>query len=54
MTDLCRLFDNDERGAAAIEYCLIAAGIGLAIFGAVTLVGPTLHHIFTNVVTPGR
>jgi len=40
MLELPARFVTDETGAAAIEYCLIAAAIGLAVFGAVKLVGP--------------
>ena len=44
-------FMKDESGATAIEYGLIAALIGVAIIGAVTLVGDALNGIFTNVAT---
>jgi Flp pilus assembly pilin Flp len=52
MPDLLARFVRNETGAAAIEYCLIAAGTGLAVFGAVKLVGPGLKHIFSN-IAPG-
>jgi pilus assembly protein Flp/PilA len=45
---------NDEAGATAIEYCIIAAGIGLAVFGAVELVGSSLNSIFASVATAIR
>ena len=32
-------FRSDEAGATAMEYCLIAAAIGLAVVGAVNLLG---------------
>jgi Flp pilus assembly pilin Flp len=41
-------FVKDEAATTAIQYCLISAGIGLVVFGAVRLVGPTLEHIFSN------
>lgn len=44
-------FWNDETGATAIEYGLIAAGIALAIIAAVNLVGGTLNTKFTAVNT---
>lgn len=42
-------FARDDTGAAAIEYCLIAAAIGLAVFGAVRLAGPVLKDMFGNI-----
>ena len=48
MPDLLARFVTDETGAAAMEYCLIAAGTGLAVFGAVKLIGPGLKDIFNN------
>jgi Flp pilus assembly pilin Flp len=48
MPDLLARFVADETGAAATEYCLIAAGAGLAVFGAVKLIGPGLKDIFNN------
>jgi pilus assembly protein Flp/PilA len=46
---LVRKFWNDENGATAIEYGLIAAGIALAIITAVNGLGSTLGGVFTNV-----
>jgi pilus assembly protein Flp/PilA len=40
---------NNERGATAIEYGLIAASISIAIIVAVTTVGSNLNTTFTNV-----
>jgi pilus assembly protein Flp/PilA len=42
-------FMNDESGATAIEYGLIAALIAVAIIGAVTAVGGKLDTTFTAV-----
>ena len=42
-------FMNDESGATAIEYGLIAALISVAIIGAVTAVGGKLDATFTSV-----
>jgi pilus assembly protein Flp/PilA len=47
-------FWRDEAGATAIEYCLIAAGIGLAVAGAVSLLGTRLNTIFSSVATAVR
>jgi pilus assembly protein Flp/PilA len=40
---------RDESGVAAIEYGLIAAGIGVAIITAVNTAGSSLASIFTAV-----
>jgi pilus assembly protein Flp/PilA len=40
---------NDESGATAIEYGLIAALIAVAIIGAATTVGNNLGATFTTV-----
>lgn len=42
-------FMNDDSGATAIEYGLIAALISVAIIGAVTAVGGKLTGTFTKV-----
>jgi pilus assembly protein Flp/PilA len=48
MTKLYR-FLKDESGVTAIEYGLIAAGIGVAIVVVVFNVGSALEGIFTTV-----
>jgi pilus assembly protein Flp/PilA len=48
MTKLAR-FLKDESGVTAIEYGLIAAGIGVAIVVVVWNVGSALTGIFTEV-----
>ncbi len=42
-------FAADERGATAIEYALIAAGISLAIITMVNNVGNTLGDRFASI-----
>jgi len=42
-------FLNDESGATAIEYTLIAASIAIAIVYIVNTLGQTLQVPFTNV-----
>ena len=42
-------FMKDEEGVTAIEYALIASLIGLAIIGAVTLVGTNLSAKFNAI-----
>jgi pilus assembly protein Flp/PilA len=44
-------FLSDERGATAIEYGLIAAGISVAIITVVAAVGSGLNTTFTSVQT---
>jgi pilus assembly protein Flp/PilA len=46
-----RNFWNDQSGATAIEYGLIAALIAVVIITAVTAVGTKLSTTFTNVST---
>ena len=49
MVMLTKGFLNDESGATAIEYAMIAAFIAVAIVGAVTALGTSLTGIFGNV-----
>jgi len=49
MKNLVTRFAKDESGATAIEYGLIAAGIGVAIVVTVGGVGSALNTMFTTV-----
>jgi pilus assembly protein Flp/PilA len=49
MTYLFARFLNDEAGATAIEYGLIAAGISIAIIAAVNGLGTNLNAKFTSI-----
>lgn len=49
MKNLVLRFAKDESGATAIEYGLIAAGIGVAIATIVGEVGVDLTSLFTDV-----
>jgi pilus assembly protein Flp/PilA len=51
MKSLFNRFVNDESGATAIEYGLIAALIAVAIITVVTAVGEDLNTTFTAVST---
>lgn len=51
MKNLMKRFVKDESGATAIEYGLIAAGIGVAIVSVVGGVGSELNTLFTSVQT---
>lgn len=49
MKNLLKRFKNDESGATAIEYGLIAALIGTAIIVAVGAVGTNLNQTFERI-----
>ena len=49
MTRILSRFLNDDTGATAIEYGLIAAGIAVAIIGTVNTLGGSLDGQFTTV-----
>ena len=51
MTKFVTKFLNDESGATAIEYGLIAALIAVVIITAVTALGTTIKTKFIDVVT---
>ena len=53
MSGVLARFVANETGASAVEYCLVAAIAGLAVFGAVKLVGPGLKDIFNNIAPGG-
>jgi pilus assembly protein Flp/PilA len=49
MTRILQAFLDDENGATAIEYGLIAAGIALAIIVAVNSLGTALNSNFASI-----
>jgi pilus assembly protein Flp/PilA len=51
MSKLVSRFVNDEKGATAIEYGLIAAGIAVAIIATVQALGTNLNTTFSTVST---
>ncbi len=51
MLQLVSRFLNDESGATAIEYCLIAVGISIVIITAVNGIGSTVNSKFTSINT---
>ena len=51
MFKFLKLIKNDDKGATAIEYGLIAALIAVAIITAVTSVGTKLSGTFNNVAS---
>ena len=50
MNRLVVRFVNDESGATAIEYGLIAAGISVAIIGVVNALGSGLNSTFSTII----
>jgi len=44
-------FLRDESGATAIEYAMIASGVGVAIATTVVGLGSTVKGLYTNVST---
>jgi pilus assembly protein Flp/PilA len=51
MSQLISRFLQDECGATAIEYCLIAAGLSIVILTAVNGIGSTLSTKFASINT---
>ncbi|MBX9825291.1 MAG: Flp family type IVb pilin [Xanthobacteraceae bacterium] len=51
MKNLVSRFAENESGATAIEYGLIAAGISVAIITVVNGLGTKLSDTFTNVTS---
>ena len=51
MLRLVSRFLNDESGATAIEYCLIAVGLSIVIITAVNGIGSTLNTNFSSINT---
>ena len=49
MSKFMKRFIDDQSGATAIEYGLIAALIAVVLVGALTLVGTNLNTKFTAV-----
>lgn len=51
MTNIIKNFWNDEEGATAIEYGLIAGLIAVALVATLTLMGTSLGALFTRITT---
>ena len=51
MTNFIKNFWNDEEGATAIEYGLIAGLIAVGIIAGATLLGSSLDKLFTDIAT---
>ena len=48
---LNRSFLSDQKGVTAIEYCMIAGGLALAIVAATQLLGTSLSSSFNNIAS---
>ena len=42
---------KSEKGATAVEYGIMVAGIAIAIIATVFLIGPRLNSLFDSVLT---
>ena len=51
MLHLISRFLNDESGATAIEYCLIAVSLSIVIITAVNGIGSTVNSKFSSINT---
>ena len=51
MAGLLSRFWDDERGATAIEYGMIAALIAVAIISTLSVIGTKLNATFTKIST---
>ncbi|MEO1206088.1 MAG: Flp family type IVb pilin [Pseudomonadota bacterium] len=51
MSVLIQKFKQDESGATAIEYGLIAAIVGVGIIGSLELIAPAFNARLFNITT---
>ena len=51
MRQLVKRFFQDQAGATAIEYCLIATGLSIVILAAVNGIGGKLNTRFVSINT---
>ena len=51
MKNLVKRFAQDESGATAIEYSLIAALIGVVLIAGATTLGQNISQKFTDIAT---
>ena len=49
MKKLMSVFVTDEAGAAAIEYVLLSALLGVAVVAGLTALTPSLSSLFTKI-----
>jgi pilus assembly protein Flp/PilA len=51
MSNFVTRFMNDESGATAIEYALLAAGIGIVILSGIGILAGGLNTLFGEINT---
>lgn len=51
MRSLIARFIKDEKGVTAIEYGLIAAGVGLVLVAVAPALGDAISAVFTEITT---
>jgi pilus assembly protein Flp/PilA len=51
--DVSDRLKREEKGASAVEYALLVAGIAAVVVVAVKLFGPKLNDLFTNINVKG-
>jgi pilus assembly protein Flp/PilA len=51
ITEPLKRFTRDEAGATAIEYALIASGIGVVIAATIVNLGSTVKGLYSSVYT---
>jgi pilus assembly protein Flp/PilA len=52
ITDELKRFMRDEAGATAIEYAIIASGVGVAVASTVMALGSAVkNNLYSNVAT---
>lgn len=49
MTRAVKTFWQDQRGATAIEYGLIAALVSVAVIGGASVLGVNISSLFSNI-----
>ena len=48
---LIKEYYRDEKGATAMEYCLMVAGIGLSIILVMFAIGDEIYNVFSTIQT---
>ena len=51
MKEFLKKFAQNESGATALEYGLIAAGVGLVVYGGASYLGDSLGDTFRTIGT---
>jgi pilus assembly protein Flp/PilA len=43
--------DSHQEGQGLVEYALIMILVSIVVIGALTLLGPTIGNVFSNIIT---